>query len=326
MQLLFLSIAIAMCVRSGLNQILFHTLLALAMYCLVFGVGGILISGSAALSRSTDSQLVHPTAVAAAAGLGIVLATCQALMSNKWSLRTLSVLTLPLFFMVLFAAHNRTSLITTPLVCISVILFRGKSYFLAAAGLALTFIGTLYLVADPGLIVVEDLFGSSIQFLERGQSAGQITELSGRAEMWSKMWTSFLDSPLVGHGYMVCSETGTLYVWYAEMNHTAHNVVLQALVSTGLVGAGIFIFWNFKILAMLVSGSENPKPKAQIPVTVVAVGAWFAVWCLLNESMLGPVRPESALYAVATGLVVGWVHGCNEPTGLGDNRGRRLRI
>ena len=308
--LMLLSMSIAICSRrrANIDRIAFHSLVAIGFYCLIYGVGGLFIGNAETLSRSSENQFVHPTALAAAAGLGCLLATCLITMSNNMNLKAASLLVLPVLLIALIAAHNRTSLLITPVLCVLVIVVRGKSHLLAAGSLVIAFCGTLYLTVDPGFVAVEQALGSSVQFLERGQSTSEITELSGRAEMWSKMWKSYLEAPLIGHGYMVCSASGTLYVWYSEMNHTAHNVVLQALVSTGFIGATIYILWNLNVLVMLGSCVRYARNDSLVPVTVVAVGVWFAIWCMLNESMLGPVRPESVVYALAVGLVVGQFH------------------
>ena len=162
-----------------------------------------------------------------------------------------------------------------------------------------------YLIVDPGLTLVDAFLGSSVDFLHRGQSTGELTELSGRSEMWAKMWKSYLDSPIVGHGYFVCSSTGELYVWFTTQNHTAHNAILQSLVTTGLVGFLIFILWHISLFLMLIKTTISKLTSPVNQCLVPPILLWFVCWCLLNSSILGPVRPESVVYAITVGLLVG---------------------
>lgn len=78
-------------------------------------------------------------------------------------------------------------------------------------------------------------------YVQRGQTSEELQQVSGRAELWQAVWQHFLDSPICGHGYFVTSSTGKLDAWEGPSNQDAHNIVLQVLVTTGIVGGGLHV-------------------------------------------------------------------------------------
>ena len=119
-------------------------------------------------------------------------------------------------------------------------------------------------------------------YILRGQTKEQFLSGTGRSELWPLVWDSFCDSPLYGHGYFVASRTGKLDVWGARQDMTAHNLGLQVLVSTGLIGAILFFWGLWRPLApiwdALLRGTSD---KRKVSMFVLMVISWFFAWGLL---------------------------------------------
>lgn len=303
--LILLSIAVAISTRVAERNYLFQCTLALTLYCGVYGCGAVLAPGVFDVARGSDKSVVHPTALGASASLGLVIMTGLLLTCRERWTQPLGIIAIPIFLIALLAAHNRLSLGLAVLICPWLVIAKGQSFRLAAAAIVAAIAGVSYLVLDPGLSLMESFLGSSVDFMQRGQSSDELSQLSGRSEMWSKMWQSYLESPIIGHGYFVCSSTGVLYVWFHEQNHTAHNLVLQTLVSTGLIGLALYAVWHLQVVRILVGNLLSKTGSSSMAILAPAVFVWFLIWSLLNVSFVGPIRPESAVYAIVIGLVIG---------------------
>jgi len=170
-------------------------------------------------------------------------------------------------------------------------------------GSALVFFG---LVAfDPGFEALEGTFGKVGNFLARGQTQDQLKNVSGRAELWAEIWREFQESIWVGHGYFVTSSEGKLDVWYEPTNFSAHHVVLQLLVTTGLIGTAIFSIGAFVITVQVIRGKTFRWPVDIFIFRLsIILAIWFGGWAMTCESFLGPVRPEVVLFYVLVGLLL----------------------
>ncbi|MEM7455497.1 MAG: O-antigen ligase family protein [Planctomycetota bacterium] len=314
--LAMLSICVAMSVMH-FRIYLFITLLSTTFYCLVYGVGSLVLPDMIDIGRSSVDAVIHPTALGAASSLGLLIVFGIWLTSETRWLRISAWLLVPVLVVSLLAAHNRLSILLTVLVGTAMFVSKGRSHLLAAFSVVTCLFTLTYVLVDPGLVHVEAVSGTGAEFLQRGQSTNQLTQLSGRAEMWTAMWKSYLDAPILGHGYFVSSRTGRILVWHVEMNHTAHNVWLQGLVSTGLIGTLALFAWCLNVARMQFSiwlggwSASSSRPFNRIPETSllpVAVMFWFFAWTMLNASILGPLRPESVVFAVSTGTIAGRFH------------------
>lgn len=249
-----------------------------------------------------NDGVVHPTAAGANSSLGLLLATiCLFVFRYPWALRG-AILAFAVHGAVLFFASSRTAL-GMALLLIPVIVFlyttqRTRALMLVgAASVALCFV-----LFDPGFGSLLDSESVGAKYITRGQSADQIKAVSGRAEMWSKIWNEYEKSKIVGHGYFVTSEKGEIEVWYMMANHTAHNIYLQVLVSTGAIGLALFltaILVPLKRFGTLFFGDSQARKVATM-LTFVCI--WYLGWSLLSTSFMGPVRSESVFFFTMLGI------------------------
>ena len=309
--LLALSAWVALVCRDSRNIVfatkqLWLALLAFSLLMLLFHAVRPDLSG---LSRSNHLRgangIMHPTYAAATAGLSFVLTLLCPKLLKGFELGSSLLPALVVHGLLLYCANSRTALALTALVSMTSFLWlyskRVHSLFLmTSAGVA-----CIYLVFDSGFELHKESLQSSTAYITRGQSQQQLSRLSGRVEMWNAVLEQFEKSPLIGHGYFVTSENGRLDVWDGPSNHTAHNLVLQVLVSTGVIGGIVFFvaFWRIgSAVWRLRWGDSSAKCTF---VLLLLIGLWYLGWCQTCISFIGPVLPESVVFFLLLGLGVG---------------------
>ncbi len=283
-----------------------YSLIAFAAFTLTFHAFNPVDSG---LDRTVLHQggdgLVHPTAAGATGSLGLLLACLSfVLFRFPWAGRALWISTV-VCGLLLYLANSRAATLLAVLM-IPVVFYtfaslgrRGISMLLAA-GLTLG-----YVLWDPGFDAAQRVVGSGLRYLSRGQDMAEIRAASGRTEMWSAIWNEYLASPIIGHGYFVTSRTGKLEVWNILANHTAHNIYLQVLATTGLVGM-VILALSLCGLAIRLSALRHGDLFARRFLWLIAfVSVWFFGWSLGCVSFIGPVRSESVVFFTLLGLAVG---------------------
>jgi len=89
------------------------------------------------------------------------------------------------------------------------------------------------------LVVTDFNWDNLVRLVSRRGSLQEIMTLTGRTAIWDFIWREFLNSPILGYGY---GSTKLLMPmgFHTSMGWTstsAHNMLLQTLVTTGLIGA-----------------------------------------------------------------------------------------
>lgn len=261
------------------------------------------------LSFRGNGGLIHPTAAGATASLGMVWAVSRIARANRGSWLFLSF-AVTVHAGLLIAAKSRSSMVMAAL---SIMFYLAFFYSLRvrACVLLMTGAGCLSLVLiDPGLELVETYAGGVVNYVSRGQSVEQLQGVSGRSEMWEAVWAQYLTAPIFGHGYFVTSSNGMLDVWDGPGNHDAHNVFLQVLVSTGLVGGILFLWALLSTLRRYIEScgwlsTGEGDVRRDVMRFVLVLGIWYAGWTQGCVSFLGPIRPESVVFFVALGVLTG---------------------
>lgn len=311
LSLLLLSVLIAGFCRSKVNvsRVMWHlcySLIAFATIVLVFHFIRPMDSG---LDRTILHQggdgLVHPTAAGASASLGLLLATISHfILRFPWAKRALLITVLANGVMLYFANSRSAILMAGCTIPIALYVFgslrqRGQ-FMLLLAALAIG-----YLVIDPGFHAAQQSLGAGLKYLARGQDVSQLREASGRVEMWTAIWHEYLAAPIIGHGYFVTSRTGKLYVWNTLANHTAHNIYLQVLVTTGLIGMLLFILGIVSLGVRILRLRRGDLFSQRVFWMLLLSTIWFSGWSLGCVSFIGPIRSESVIFFCLLGIAVG---------------------
>lgn len=304
MVLLSLAISVSQRDERDTERLLRWTMLNLWVISLILLLLGVLIPSTDYLTRE-GLGLGHSTNAGATASLALVALLLFHLLWTDQKTDFSWFFYGCVFIPVALIAANRMSMVIAALLVPMIIVLYGGRRWIATTLIGIACIGTLYPIADPKF----KSFAKVSESFNRGQSTEEIGSLSGRQAMWEVIWDSYLDSPLIGHGFFVSSAKGELVVWYSDdellpVNWTAHNVWLQALVSTGLIGLILFIagvtppfLW---IAAKRLWGYRWTMTDKFAGMLVV----WYFMWSLLNESILGPVQPECVVFFVIFGALI----------------------
>ncbi|PHS17456.1 MAG: hypothetical protein COA78_03155 [Blastopirellula sp.] len=285
------------------SRVIFHLSLVLLLFSSALTFAGYILPGIGIGTRSEDT-MVHATMAGATAALGIILLLgARVIWGWQWS-RMLVVPGLVIHGLQLYLAHNRTAIVATLFVCCLLYVIFVKREAIWACLFGGCCCASLYLLFDSSLRYVGSIFSFGSKFAER-DDYDSISNLSGRTEMWDVMWKSFLESPWIGHGYFVSSASGSLEVWYEYGNWTAHNLMLQVLVSTGAIGAVLLVWALCRILKTFISTLSIDSQHNAVIYFLFILGTWFFLWSLMNESFMGPLQPESVVFFTMLGLGIG---------------------
>lgn len=234
--LLFACLIVARCSERDIMLILCH---GLALYLAASWISAVAMPESAFLplqEGDEDHRLMglssHPNmlAVEAACLLCVVLpAAARGYLDRRlaWVFGLLGAATI-------LATGSRTTALALALSVGAVWLRQRRSL---PAGIVLSGLGAAGITLVFGLGLMPRFDGMLGSFSRSGD-AREILTLTGRTDLWLFVWDTFLDRPLLGYGFN-SAEAVLSRGWYgnADAGYNAHNLLLQALLTTGLVGA-----------------------------------------------------------------------------------------
>jgi exopolysaccharide production protein ExoQ len=245
--------------------------------------------------------LLHPTSSGATAALGLVVLITARL---RWGWRWTRVLLVPGVLahglLLVLAASRTAEILTLLLVPVVVVAYAPRSFLwaLAFAGLA----GTAYPVLDPDMDLASRATQQVEDYATRGESAEEMATVTGRIELWAVIWEEYCESPVCGHGYFMCSVDGVVDAWGRPAHRTAHNVMLQVLSSTGLIGIALFLWAWVRVVRRVRRGLRDRPDDSRPGVLLALLGVWFLGWGLFSESFMGPLEPEVIVFFTMLGL------------------------
>lgn len=165
----------------------------------------------------------------------------------------------------MWATDSRTSAVGT-VAAICFVAVRRSPWLLA--------IGVLLLIAGAGVLLVlpsHDLV-ELLTHLSRSGDVGEILTLTGRVELWKFVWEQSMESPLIGYGFSVSEHFLTPTYPYFELGwdaHGAHNMILQTLLTLGLLGVVLvgLVIWR---LAALYMSAPAPYRDAMLGLVLIS--------------------------------------------------------
>jgi hypothetical protein len=293
------------------SRVLFHLSLGLLVISTILTATDLVrpdLSGLDRIDTSDDSLngLVHPTSAGATASLGLVLLLgVNILWDWRWARRLLLPGSL-MHLILLDLAASRTALGMAAVAVLLLVCCYLDRRLLAGAVVVFCVLGALYLVADTNLDLVRRVKNVAMSKINRDESTGSLSSFNGRTELWEAIWVEVQASPLIGHGYFVTSRTGVLDVWSSPIYRSAHNFLLQVLVSTGLIGLTLFLWALGRLVWVIAVGlSRTGLPGAALRALLSVVGVWYLGWGQLCESFMGPLQPEAVVFYVLVGVGLG---------------------
>jgi O-antigen ligase len=293
----------------GASKILYHLSMALMAYnaatLTVFSISPELSGLTRVILGEAHWGMYHPTAVGAAASLGIViLLGARLLWGWRWT-RTWLAPAVLIHAVPLWLAANRMAILLGAVTAMLFLFLFSRRLFASGVVAAVCIAAVGYITFDPGLEMIDRMFGAASTYAMRGETSEHLRTVTGRTELWEMIWEEVRKSPLVGHGYFVTSEIGELDVWDAPSNKTAHNLFLQVLVSTGAIGTALFIWALIQPLANCCKSLRFDPSNRKLAAFLGLLGIWYFLWGFLNEAFMGPVQPEAVVFFTLLGLAVG---------------------
>ena len=182
---------------------------------------------------------VHPNKLSLICAAGVLF---FGLFGKTWPER----LWIPVFIAVAYFSESRIGLLVT-LSCFALVLVsagRGAGKLVRLFFMSITaLLGLLVLLSSISAL-------TDISFLARGMSLADIVSLNNRTVVWESCIRLFLESPLLGWGYidgpLLIADYMTQTWWKARH---AQNDLLNAIVSGGAL-PGFFVLYIYSVLIM----------------------------------------------------------------------------
>lgn len=309
--MLLLSFAIAQSVNTLADvKLVLFSLNGLLLLRSMAMVGMYFVVGPTVISRESDSYF-HSTEAAETAAPSLVLLIGSVACIRDVRLKLLLIPGLLVYGALFVIAQNRLSLVTTPMIIGLILMSTGNRRLLVKLLFAGCLIVPAYILMDPGLEMISKSVGSTEQYAMRDDDGDAFSTLSGRTEMWAAIGEEITKSPIRGHGFFVSSANGELDVWGEVLNYTAHNQLLQVLVTTGIIGLGLFLLALWIPFTLLLKSLASRGERKRLAMVISFVMAWMVCWSTLNSSFSGALGSISITFYILLGLTVG---------GLRDNR------
>ena len=210
-------------------------------------------------------------------GLGIIFAEFVANKSYKYIIESIVVM------LALMMIGKRTLfIIPIAVLLIYVILFSKNNKFIKLAGVGLGVTGFViiaYTVIPGASLIIDRIINNE----------GDV--LSGRENFWNYAMEMFHQNPLVGKGFMSFNDYvfNQGFRYYGERwNYQAHNVYIQLLGETGIIGCALIV-----ILIVLIAIKAISIAKKESNFWNVLLVYWivlFGIYSLTGNTLYYPCQ------------------------------------
>lgn len=189
----------------------------------------LLVESAAGIQVTRLSGLTaHPNQLGGIAAISLLLAYVA--YSERMTARWIPVAVAAVSAIALLESGSRTAIAALPLIALAYFAWRGPVWASVPTAMVVFAAAILFILAGP-------LTDVAIHVSRSGR-AEEITSLTGRVDLWRYVIGEILRAPLFGHGYAASRELISSE-WVARNGWTtthAHNLLLQSLLSTGLIG------------------------------------------------------------------------------------------
>lgn len=266
--------------------------ITLMYFLFIFGIGleQTFIEGSSRLSIFGN----NPNSIGALVSIAFLFSS-YLLFSRKFDLGYfyyLIIFTLPIFLHLLLLTGSRGSLITVILGFTLLGLFNTISF-------------KKKLVQFFFLVIASTYFYSQYQEIEVmtsrvNQSINEEFSLGGREAIWSKSISLFFDRPFTGYG--VTGYESEILLHFTTYRDT-HNIFLYILVTTGIIGFVLFMWFLYYHYKAVISSYRN-KDILKLILFLAYLLIVFksggvitnkVTWLLLAIILFGNIKKESKL-------------------------------
>lgn len=210
-------------------------------------------------------------------GLGVIFAEFVAQRSYKYVIQSILV-------MIALMMTGKRTLFIIPIVAllIYVMLFSKNNKFIKLAGVGLgisAFIIIAYTIIPEASLIIDRIINSG----------GDV--LSGRENFWNYAMDMFHQNPFFGRGFMSFNDFvfNQGFRYYGERwNYQAHNVYIQLLGETGIIGCGVIIIL---IIILIIKAISLAKSTSNFwDVLLVYWIMLFGIYSLTGNTLYYPCQ------------------------------------
>jgi O-antigen ligase len=185
-------------------------------------------------------------------GLGAIMAMAQYRLTKRSAMRWVHSFMMLAFVAALFLTNSRSSIVGFIVAMLLTEVVIGSFGVLGTMVLALLSATFGVAMAYPGLL--DSIMSGLASAFSRSGSVSELTTLTGRQDIWAACWKLFLDQPIWGYGLgsvRVVLPLAYSDVWGNTMS-TAHNMLLESLLSVGVAGTIPLLALIFVCLRTLI--------------------------------------------------------------------------
>lgn len=169
-------------------------------------------------------------------GLGAIMAMAQYRLTARGAKRWFHAVMMVAFVAALFLTNSRSSILGFIVAMLATEVVIGTLGLLGTMFLVLLGATLALAMTYPGLM--DSVMSGLASAFSRSGSVSELTTLTGRQDIWAACWKLFLDQPIFGYGLgsvRVVLPLAYSDVWGNTMS-TAHNMLLESLLSVGVAG------------------------------------------------------------------------------------------
>lgn len=263
------------------------------------------VSGQGRLQGVTGS----PNSLGPIMGIGVVVGIYFIVTAETLNRKLLFATGTLLVLITLYLTNSKAAMIGAALGCLVSISLSNTVLILMASLLALTALGVFLYPSfyTSALGIITDL-------ISRTGSIDEITSFTGRDEIWRFVYGKWLEQPWFGYG--LGSARVVIFEGWADQwgnrATSAHNFLLESLLSVGLLGTLLLLAFICLLLAGLLkqralpAGISNDEQHVKRLLTMMFACLLVAIVDgLMEKGFAGIPSPATVLFGIIAGSYTG---------------------